>query len=206
VNLNWLKNLPAMQRNLIGGALVAIVLGLVVYFGYLPKAQRVDSLKADLAQINSEVTIYRAKVKKLDDLLAENKRLQERLAEQRRQLPEQNEVADLLRQVTEAGAGAGLEFRLWRPGSPTANPSGLYLELPVAVEVSGTYHQVGVFFEKVAQLDRIVNISDIEMQPEKGGGLVATFTATAFAALPPEQAAAMAAEADKAKKGKRGKS
>ena len=96
MNLNWLKNLPALQRNLIGGALVAIVLGLVVYFGYLPRSREVDSLKADLAQINSEVSIYQAKVKKLDELLAENDRLQRLLVEQRRQLPEEHEVADLL--------------------------------------------------------------------------------------------------------------
>lgn len=190
MNAAWLKNMPPLQRNLIGGALVLVVLALVVYFGYLPKADQVDKLQDELAQLNSEVTIYRAKVKKLDELLAENDRLQHQLAEQRRQLPEQNEVADLLKQVSDAGARSGLVFRLWRPGKPAANPSGLYLELPVEVEVSGSYHQVGVFFEKVAHLDRIVNISDVRMSPDTGGGLVATFTATAFAALPPDQAEA----------------
>lgn len=186
MNLNWLKNLPALQRNLIGGALVAIVLGLVVYFALLPRVRQVDSLKADLAQINSEVTIYRAKVKKLDALLAENERLQHQLAEMRRQLPEEHEVADLLKQVSDAGAGAGLVFRLWRPGATRVNDSGLYQELPVEVEVSGGYHQVGVFFEKVARLDRIVNIGDVQMQPDNAGGLVTHMTATAFAALPPD--------------------
>jgi len=186
MNLNWLKNLPALQRNLIGGAVVAILLGLVVYFAYLPRAREVDSLKADLAQINSEVSIYQAKVKKLDDLLAENDRLQSQLIEQRRQLPEEHEVADLLKQVSDAGASAGLVFRLWRPGAPKINPSQLYQELPVEVEVSGGYHQVGVFFEKVAHLDRIVNITDVQMAPDNTGGLVTKLTATAFAALPPD--------------------
>jgi type IV pilus assembly protein PilO len=184
VNLNWLKNLPSLQRNLIGGALVAIVLGLVVYFGYLPRAREVDTLKADLAQINSEVTIYQAKVKKLDTLLAENERLQRELTEMRRQLPEGHEVADLLKQVSDAGAGAGLVFRLWRPGPATVNASGLYQELPVEVEVAGGYHQVGVFFEKVAHLDRIVNVGDVEMKPDNTGGLITRLTATAFAAVP----------------------
>ena len=186
MNLNWLKNLPALQRNLIGGALVAIALGLVVYFGYLPRAHEVDSLKADLAQINSEVSIYQAKVKKLDELLAENDRLQRQLVEQRRQLPEEHEVADLLKQVSDAGASAGLVFRLWRPSPPKINPSQLYQELPVEVEVAGGYHQVGVFFEKVARLDRIVNITDVQMAPDNTGGLVTKLTATAFAALPPD--------------------
>jgi type IV pilus assembly protein PilO len=198
VNLNWLKNLPALQRNILGGALVFVALSAMVYFAYLPRARQVDSLKADLAQLGSEVAIYQAKVKKLDELLRENKRLQHQLAEQRRQLPEGHEVAELLKQVSDAGVGAGLVFRLWRPGAPVANPSGLYQELPVQVEVAGGYHQLGVFFERVAHLDRIVNITDLRLAPGQGGALTTQLTAKAFATLPPDQVP----DDPKAKKGK----
>jgi len=130
------------------------------------------------------------------------------LAEQRRQLPEQHEVADLLEQVSDAGVRSGLVFRLWRPGPAVLHESGLYQSLPVQVEVGGAYHQLGVFFEKVAHLDRIVNIGHLNMAPDKRDGALTTqFTATAFAALSPEQVQAIQeAKAAQDAKGKKAKS
>jgi type IV pilus assembly protein PilO len=208
MNMNWLKNLPPLQRNLIGGFVVLLVLSLTVYFIHAPKVRRIGALQTELAQLGSEVTIYQAKVKRLDELLAENERLQHLLAEQRRQLPEQHEVADLLEQVSDAGTRSGLVFRLWRPGPAKPHESGLYQSLPVQVEVGGGYHQLGVFFEKVAHLDRIVNIGNLNMAPDKkDGSLTTQFTATAFAALSPEQVQAIQeAAAKKAGKGKKAKS
>jgi len=205
MNMNWLKNLPALQRNLLGGFIVLLVLGLTVYFVHVPKVQRIASLRAEMSALGSEVSIYQAKVKRLDELVAENDRLQHLLAEQRRQLPEEHEVSELLEQVSDAGARSGLVFRLWRPGPAKPHESGLYQSLPVQVEVGGGYHQLGVFFEKVAHLDRIVNISDLDMGPDKKKGdfLTTKFTATAFAALTPEQVEAIQqAQAEAAKKGK----
>jgi Tfp pilus assembly protein PilO len=205
MNMNWLKNLPPLQRNLIGGFVVFLVLALTVYFIHVPKVRRIGALQTELAQLGSDVSIYQAKVKRLDELKVENERLQHLLAEQRRQLPEQHEVADLLEQVSDAGARSGLVFRLWRPGPAKPHESGLYQSLPVQVEVGGGYHQLGVFFEKVAHLDRIVNIGNLDMKPDKkGGGLSTQFTATAFAALSPEQVKAIQ-EAQAAKKGPKGK-
>jgi len=207
MNMNWLKNLPPLQRNLVGGFVVFLALALTVYFVHVPKVQRIGALQGELAQLGGEVSIYQAKVKRLDELVAENDRLQHLLAEQRRQLPEQHEVADLLEQVSDAGARSGLVFRLWRPGPAVPHESGLYQSLPVQVEVGGGYHQLGVFFEKVAHLDRIVNIGTLKMAPDKGGDLTTQFTATAFAALSPEQTQAIQeAAALKAGKGKKGKS
>lgn len=205
MNMNWLKNLPALQRNLLGGFVVLLILGLTVYFIHVPKVQRIADLRAEMAALGSEVSIYQAKVKRLDELVAENDRLQHLLAEQRRQLPEEHEVSELLEQVSDAGARSGLVFRLWRPGPAKPHESGLYQSLPVQVEVGGGYHQVGVFFEKVAHLDRIVNISNLDMGPDKkkGDSLTTKFTATAFAALTPAQIEAIQqAEADAAKKGR----
>ena len=183
--MNWLKNLKPGQRNLIGAGLVIMVIVLLGNMVYLPKQRQISVLKADLAQVNSEVTIFQTKVKKLDQLLAENERLKKLLNQQRQQLPEEHEVASLLKQVTDLGAQAGLVFKLWRPGGVTPAASGLYQELPVQVEVTGSYHQVGIFFEQVASLDRIVNISNVKIDRDPNGhGLLTKFTATAFAAPP----------------------
>jgi len=189
MKMTWLLNLKPLQRNLLGCALVVMLAVLVVNMVYLPKQRQIGQLQVDLVQLNSEITIFSAKVKRLDALLRENAILKAQLEQQRQQLPEQHEVADLLKQVTDLGAQSGLIFRLWRPGASVPSSTGIYQELPVQVEVTGSYHQVGIFFEQVAGLNRIVNISDVQMSHDtKGDGLLAVFTATAFAAPPKTEA------------------
>lgn len=203
MNLDPIKNLPPLHRNLIGGALVLLVLVAVIFGIIRPKQTQLSSLKKDIDGLNSEVTIYQEKVKRLDQLIAENKRLLELLEEQKRQLPEDHQIASLVKQVTDAGSRTGLTFKFWRPTQPVADPSGLYQRLPVQVEVSGGYHQLALFFEQVSYLTRIVNISDVNITPIKAGSsvLTATFLATAFAAPEPPPAEEAAGQ----KAGKKGK-
>ncbi|MFQ5508574.1 MAG: type 4a pilus biogenesis protein PilO [Leptospirillia bacterium] len=189
MNLTWLKNLNPLHRNILGGVVTLLVLVLVGNFMVRPKFTRMSELRAEVAAMSEEMVIYQAKVQKLDILLSENERLKGLLEEQKRQLPDQQEVAQLLQQVTEVGSRAGLVFRLWRPGKAVPNESGLYQELPVDVEVTGSYHQLGLFFEHVAHMDRIVAISNVEISGGDGGGpnMHTQFRATAYAAPTPEQ-------------------
>jgi type IV pilus assembly protein PilO len=87
-----------------------------------------------------------------------------------RALPEKEEIPSLLAGISEAGKDAGLEFLLFQPKGES--PKEFYAEIPVDINVSGSYHQVAVFFDKVANLPRIVNIRNIKMSPknQKGSG------------------------------------
>lgn len=182
-----IKNLTPKQRKIAGGVIIALTFLLAGNFLVRPQITRISELKAEVTQLSGELAIYQAKIKRLDQLIAENKRLQGLLEQQKRQLPDTHEVDNLLKQVTDAGARSGMNFKLWRPGKPVQNPNGLYQELPVAVEVEGLYHQIGVFFEFIGQLDRIVNVKDMNLTPVKEGDahLKATFTTVAFAAPAP---------------------
>ena len=77
-------------------------------------------------------------------------------------LPEQNEMPDLLRKVTAAGQQSGVEFALFRPQTPVNQ--GFYSDNPVEVRISGGYHQTGVFLSRLANLNRIVNVSELSME------------------------------------------
>ncbi len=184
MNLDAIKNLQPLHRNLAGGAIVLLVLVLVIFGIIQPKQANLSTLNEEISGLNSEVTIYQEKVKRLDQLIQENRRLVELLEEQKRQLPEDYQIASLVKQVTDAGARTGLTFKFWRPTTPVTDASGLYQRLPVQVEVSGGYHQLALFFEQVSYLTRIVNISEVNITPSRPGSsiLTATFMATAFAA------------------------
>lgn len=76
-----------------------------------------------------------------------------------RQLPNTTEVPDLLVDITQAGLGRGLEFELFRPEKE--QPKDFYAELPISIQVRGTYHELAQFVSDVAALPRIVTFGDI---------------------------------------------
>lgn len=78
-----------------------------------------------------------------------------------RQLPNTTEVPDLLVDITQAGLGRGLEFTLFRPEKE--QPKDFYAELPISVEVRGSYHELAQFVSDVAALPRIVTFGDIKI-------------------------------------------
>jgi len=77
-------------------------------------------------------------------------------------LPEANEMPDLLRKVTAAGQQSGIEFQLFKPEAPVNQ--GFYSDNPVEVVIEGGYHQTGVFLSRLANLNRIINVSQLKME------------------------------------------
>ena len=80
-----------------------------------------------------------------------------------RQLPETTEVESLLIDVSQTGLAAGLEVKKFKPSAE--EKKGFYAELPISLEVSGSYHQLATFISGIAALPRIVTISDMKLQP-----------------------------------------
>ena len=79
-----------------------------------------------------------------------------------RALPEREEIPSLLTSISRSGQDAGLEFLLFQPKSEVRKE--FYAEIPVEMSVKGGYHDLAVFFDKVARLSRIVNIRNISMK------------------------------------------
>ena len=80
-----------------------------------------------------------------------------------RQLPETTEVESLLIDVSQTGLAAGLEIKKFKPSAE--EKKGFYAELPIALEVYGSYHQLATFISGIAALPRIVTISDMKLEP-----------------------------------------
>ena len=100
-----------------------------------------------------------------------------------RQLPETTEVESLLVDVSQTGLAAGLEIKKFRPSKE--EKKGFYAELPISLEVSGSFHQLATFISGIAALPRIVTISEMKLQPfqeaeETSGKLSMTATAKTY--------------------------
>jgi len=185
INTESLKHLTSTQKFVTLALIVVILVGGFVWFVFIPKNNEIARLEDEVSELNNAINIHRIKVRKLVLLRSENLALQLKLAELKEQLPPEAEVEVLLRQISELGGRTGLEFKLWRPAAKVRDPSGLYVRIPVSIEVAGGYHSVAVFFDKISHLSRIVNVSNIRMtspKAEKGRIIIQTsFSATAFA-------------------------
>jgi len=193
LDIESLKKLTKKQKMVLFFLSVVVVSGAFIWFVFIPKNDEIARLNREISTINNDINVHRIKVRRLVQLKRENSALQAQLKGLKEQLPPEAEVALLLKQVSELGGRSGLDFKLWRPAQRVVNSEGLYVEIPVNIEVAGSYHSLGVFFDKISKHKRIINVSNIQMSAPRLRRNKITiqtrFSATAFASLGDEKAA-----------------
>ncbi len=113
----------------------------------------------------------------LSELRKQKQQVQEYVTQLERQLPGKAEMDALLSDINQAGIGRGLQFELFRPGQ--VELKDYYAVLPIAVRVSGRYHDVGAFAADVANLSRIVTLHNVALALPKDANASLTLDATA---------------------------
>jgi len=170
-----LEKLTKPQRMGIYAATLIVIVGLSVWLLLWPKHQKISALEKQLARVQQELAVAKRNASELNDWRNKMKQKEAQYKTVMRELPEKEEIPTLLAGISQAGRDAGLDFLLFQPKQE--NAKGFYAEIPVDINVSGTYHQVAVFFDKVSNLPRIVNIRDIKMSPaslKEGSGTLTT--------------------------------
>jgi type IV pilus assembly protein PilO len=190
-----------VQKGLAGIALVIVLVWLIFLSEYLPVCYKVNAKKlmeiqSEHQQVAGELQRLRAVVANLPRLERELAAMQERWEALSGLLPEESEMASLLGEVTTAGMRAGIQFTLFEPQPP--QQFELFMQHPVRLEVTGGYHQVGVFFDNLCNLSRLVDIFNIAFLglAESEGGTVearATISAYTLSTMPPPPAEEQAA-------------
>lgn len=158
-----IENMSSLNKRLLLILPSLIIIALAVNFFILPLFKEQQMLSEEVKKQENDISIAQQKTAKLQALIAENRRLQDKLAELQMQLPEEKEVSPLLRQVSLLGLKSGLEVLLWKPKDKSVHESKQVFEIPVEVEMQGTYHNFGHFFSSMTRLSRIVNISDMRI-------------------------------------------
>ena len=186
-----ISKLPPYVQTILSISPAVIIVIFVVVLLILPKHKEIKAFDSKIALQENEIAKSQSKVGILPQLILENEKLRKKLTELQQQLPEEKEVSSLLKQVSELGIKSGLKISFWRPEQKKTHPSGIVYEIPVKVELSGSYHNLGYFFSSLTKLNRIVNLSDIRLsdpKPEKENAIVrVSFTATTFSAIPEEE-------------------
>ena len=123
----------------------------------------------------------------LDALKKQREQVQQYVTQLEKQLPSKSEMDALLSDINQAGLGRSLQFELFRPGQVSVKE--YYAELPIAVRVTGRYHDIGAFAADVANLSRIVTLNNLTLAPGKDGMLTMDATAKTFRYLDSEEVA-----------------
>jgi type IV pilus assembly protein PilO len=97
----------------------------------------------------------------LTELRKQKLQVQEYVTQLEKQLPGKAEMDALLSDINQAGLGRGLQFELFRPGQVAVKE--YYAELPIAIRITGRYHDIGSFAADVANLSRIVTLHNINL-------------------------------------------
>ncbi|MEO5795170.1 MAG: type 4a pilus biogenesis protein PilO [Rhodoferax sp.] len=159
---------PAVPRYLL---FFVVVLAVVAGLWYTWLSSYEDDLLVEQTketQLRETYTARLAKAVNLEALKKQREQVQQYVTQLEKQLPSKAEMAALLSDVNQAGLGRSLQFELFRPGQVVVKD--YYAELPIAVRVTGKYHDMGAFASDVANLSRIVTLNNLSISPVNAAG------------------------------------
>lgn len=207
---------PGFQKAVLGGLFLAAFVYVFVFTEWLPitykaNASELGTLEAEYRDISKNLNKARQATHRLPYLEKEYLLLHRKWEQSQALLPEVQDQAWCLRTISLLGAQAGVQFTLFRPG--VARPQQYCTEYPIEVGVTGGYHQIGAFLGEVANLDRIVNVEELELttakdrdpdRPAAASFVARTYTLGGTGKPPEEEKVAKGAKGKAAPAGKNG--
>lgn len=172
------------------GVFVVLSLALCGAFYYQieePQQAAIAVKEQQLSDINVRIERGREMARKLPEFRTEIGQLESQLASLRMKLPEEKDVADLLRRIQTLATQSNLTIRGFKPQAIKAHE--LHAEWPIGLELEGTYHNLGLFLDRVSKFPRIINVGSIGIkgrtQPGPGSTIEVSCIATTFVLVEP---------------------
>lgn len=160
-----IEKLSKIQRILIFSSVFALIIVLFIFLLYKPKFEKISILNKDLESLEKKLVVAKKNAANLKKFQKKMEEAEVQFQTAMKALPEKEEIPSLLTSISRSGQDVGLEFLEFTPRSEVRKE--FYAEIPVSIKVNGGYHDLAIFFDKVARLSRIVNIKDISMSPLK---------------------------------------
>ena len=188
LNLQQPGQWPFLPR-LTAWTIVAVIVVVIGWFAAL--SDQANDLQAARDKEPALKTEYRNKLAQainLDALKKQKEDVQTYVTQLEKQLPGKAEMDALLTDINQAGVGRGLVIEQFIPGQTETKE--YYAELPIAIRVTGRFHDIGAFAADIASLSRIVTLHNLSITPDSksaGGGLSMEATARTYRYLDPAE-------------------
>ena len=184
-------------------AMVALALGVggaFYYFYEMPQQVQITAQAKELSEIRGRISKGQAMARQLPEFRKEIGTLEARLESLKPILPDERDVGDLLRRVQTLAMQSNLQVRGFKPQAITTKE--MHAEWPIALQLEGNYHNLGLFLDRVSKFPRIINIGSMNIaskeEPTPQSSMTINATATTFVLV---DAAATPTEDPAAKKG-----
>ncbi|MDQ7008141.1 MAG: type 4a pilus biogenesis protein PilO [Acidobacteriota bacterium] len=167
--------------------LAAVVGGVLIWLSYSMAPANLSAKKAKIEDLTTRIEDTQAKIRqgklalaKLDELERDIAALELKLADLKAILPTEPELGDLLKWIKSLADQANLDLRLFNP--QPLQEQELLKEQPIRMNVVGTYHQLGMFFDRVSKHARIINVENVRITPNTNRSVRTATIAASFVA------------------------
>jgi len=130
---------------------------------FSPLHTQIEVVREEITGLDQKIAIDKDKVRRLDELKKAYEVMELDLVRLQEELPPEEEAALLLKQISEMSRPKGLELISWRPGGRAESENGLYVALPVSINMTGGYHSIATFFDQIKNLKRVVSVSNVTL-------------------------------------------
>ena len=167
------------------GAFVLVCAGATYGFWHFYVAEMsadVTLRQTRLTALRSDIARGVATARRLPEFESQVGQLEQRLENLKQVLPEEKDVADILRRIQGLATQSNLSIQRFTPQPPVQQ--ALYAEIPYRLQAEGTYHDLGMFFDRISKFPRIISVSEISIKaktpPEPNATITAECVATTF--------------------------
>lgn len=149
----------------------------VIYMWYIGPS-RVELARSEkrLEKLRQEVEVAESFQNRLPELRKQILQQRDELATLRKVLPTTKETAEIVRRIEHLAVRSSLHLRSFTPQKTVQND--FYEDWPILMTISGTYDNLGLFFEKIGAFDRVINVDNLSIRPVKGDSRSRTIAAT----------------------------
>ncbi|EGR4174416.1 fimbrial protein [Vibrio cholerae] len=162
LELDEISEWPLLPQLVVILLIMLLIQGAGYWFYLMPKQDEISLLKQEEETVKATLRIKANKVAVLPQIQAQLDELKERYDFLLRQLPLQKELASMLASVNQLGLDSSLTFTRIDWGERESQEF-LY-RLPLNIELTGSYHDIGDFSQAIAKLPRIINFDDVDWQ------------------------------------------
>ena len=168
-----------------------IAAGAFYYFYDMPQQVEIAAQAKELSDIRGRISKGQSMARQLPEFRKEIGTLEARLDSLKPILPDERDVGDLLRRVQTLATQSNLQVRGFKPQAITTKE--MHAEWPIALQLEGSYHNLGLFLDRVSKFPRIINIGNLTMaakeSPTAASTMTINATATTFVLVDPPPAA-----------------
>ena len=161
---DWMEETPPFQRSVFWVSMSSLILILGYTFIVMPKSRELEAVKEKKATLVQQVLEDQVTSSRWETLMGDTRRLETETLQEEQGLGLNHGLEGVFQKIADTAKRLHIAIMLWRPKEIVQDPSGYLKQIPVELEIEGTYHQVALFVDHIRELPKILTVSGMTME------------------------------------------